>query len=161
MHDILTDIYYDTRVQFGYTPQDNTSPGIITALAQDEEPNNRKKRSPTADNTKSSSRVEYSRKNRCSHGQTSMSVEDVRRSKLHRNRIAASKCRRKKKQWIQGLERRARELQTENHSLRMTLDSMRDELISIKSGTLYHRWMRAEPRLDQFQCIIADHQEGL
>ena len=65
--------------------------------------------------------------------------EDVKRSKfLERNRVAASKCRQKKKEWTQNLETRARELQKDNNMLRMTLESLRAELLSVKGEMLKH-----------------------
>lgn len=65
--------------------------------------------------------------------------EDVKRSKfLERNRVAASKCRQKKKEWTQNLENRARELQKTNASLRMLIDSLREETLSLKNVMLQH-----------------------
>lgn len=65
--------------------------------------------------------------------------EDVRRSKfLERNRVAASKCRQKKKEWTQNLESRARELQKNNASLRLMLESLRQELLFLKGEMLQH-----------------------
>ncbi|KAL8830573.1 MAG: hypothetical protein Q9191_001353 [Dirinaria sp. TL-2023a] len=67
------------------------------------------------------------------------SPEDAHRSKfLERNRVAASKCRQKKKEWTQNLERRARDLQRENHSLRMLLDTCREEILFLKGEMLKH-----------------------
>lgn len=65
--------------------------------------------------------------------------EDVKRSKfLERNRVAASKCRQKKKEWTQNLENRARELQKNNHQLRMVVDSCRQEVLFLKGELLKH-----------------------
>ena len=65
--------------------------------------------------------------------------EDVKRSKfLERNRVAASKCRQKKKEWTQNLENRARELQKNNNSLRIMVDSLRQEIIFLKGEMLKH-----------------------
>ncbi|KAL9638530.1 MAG: hypothetical protein Q9164_001484 [Protoblastenia rupestris] len=64
---------------------------------------------------------------------------DVRRSKfLERNRVAASKCRQKKKEWTQNLETRARELQKNNSSLRMMVESLREEVLFLKSECKEH-----------------------
>ena len=66
-------------------------------------------------------------------------TEDVRRSKfLERNRVAASKCRQKKKEWTQNLESRARDMQKENGSLHMMVDSLRQEVIFLKGEMLRH-----------------------
>lgn len=65
--------------------------------------------------------------------------EDVKRSKfLERNRVAASKCRQKKKEWTQNLETRARELQKNNSILRMEVDSCRQEILFLKGEILKH-----------------------
>ena len=65
--------------------------------------------------------------------------EDVKRSKfLERNRVAASKCRQKKKEWTQNLETRARELQKNNNSLRMMIESCRQEVLFLKGELLKH-----------------------
>ncbi|KAL8998297.1 MAG: hypothetical protein Q9169_002611 [Polycauliona sp. 2 TL-2023] len=144
MNNILTDVYPDTRVQYGQnTPPDDTFPGIFAAPGQNEEPERRRKRTSTANEMESCTHTKRSRKNgrssKSSTGQASSSADDVRRSKfLERNRVAASKCRQKKKEWTQNLETRARNLQKENHSLRITLDSMRDEMIFIKGEMLKH-----------------------
>lgn len=65
--------------------------------------------------------------------------DDQRRSRfLERNRVAASKCRQKKKEWTQNLEHRARDLQRENHSLRLLLDSCKEEILFLKGEMLKH-----------------------
>lgn len=65
--------------------------------------------------------------------------EDVKRSKfLERNRVAASKCRQKKKEWTQNLETRARELQKNNNMLRMDVESLRQEVLFLKTEMLKH-----------------------
>ena len=64
---------------------------------------------------------------------------DVRRSKfLERNRVAASKCRQKKKEWTQNLEARARDLQKNNSSLRMMIQSLHEELFTLKEQCTEH-----------------------
>lgn len=65
--------------------------------------------------------------------------EDAKRSKfLERNRVAASKCRQKKKEWTQSLETRARDLQKNNNLLRMNLESLRQEVLFLKGEMLKH-----------------------
>lgn len=72
--------------------------------------------------------------------------EDVKRSKfLERNRVAASKCRQKKKEWTQNLENRARELQKNNSQLRMVVDSCRQEVLFLKGELLKHSQCECEP----------------
>ena len=67
------------------------------------------------------------------------SPPDVRRSKfLERNRVAASKCRQKKKEWTQNLETRARELQKNNNNLRIMIQSLHEELFTLKEQCAEH-----------------------
>ena len=71
--------------------------------------------------------------------------EEIKRSKfLERNRVAASKCRQKKKEWTQNLENRARELQKNNNQLRMVVDSCRQEILFLKGEILKHSQCECE-----------------
>ena len=71
--------------------------------------------------------------------------EDAKRSKfLERNRVAASKCRQKKKEWTQNLENRARELQKNNNQLRAVVESCRDEVLFLKGELLKHSQCECE-----------------
>ena len=89
--------------------------------------------------------------------------EDVKRSKfLERNRVAASKCRQKKKEWTQNLENRARELQKNNSQLRMVVESCRQEVVFLKGELLKH----SQCECDSIQTFIksgadnfADHKQ--
>ncbi|KAL8703195.1 MAG: hypothetical protein Q9201_003614 [Fulgogasparrea decipioides] len=152
VHNILTDIYPDTRVQFGQsTPPDDEFPNLFPVREQSQDPFDSKhesagethrKRSTTSSNDKTTAPKrsrKHGRNANASNGQATSSAEEVRRHKfLERNRIAASKCRQKKKEWTQNLETRARELAKENNSLRLMVDSMRDEMLFIKGEMLKH-----------------------
>ena len=64
----------------------------------------------------------------------------VKRSKfLERNRLAASKCRQKKKSWVDNLESRARELLSRNKALNMELASLRCEVQHVRLELAKHR----------------------
>ncbi|KAL8737283.1 MAG: hypothetical protein Q9181_001837 [Wetmoreana brouardii] len=152
VHNILTDIYPDTRVQFGQsTPPDDEFPNLFPIPEQSQDsfdPNHEsadetKRKRSTTSSTDTTTAPKRSRKNgrnaNAPNGQATSSAEEVRRHKfLERNRIAASKCRQKKKEWTQNLETRARELAKENNSLRLMIDSMRDEMLFIKGEMLKH-----------------------
>ncbi|KAL8644176.1 MAG: hypothetical protein Q9210_007384 [Variospora velana] len=155
VHNILTDIYPDTRVHAGQnTPPDDDAPNLFTLadqLPQDSihavnqvVPANVKKRKPDSTsagpNTTSLKRSrKYGRSANSQKAGPTSSAEEVRRHKfLERNRVAASKCRQKKKEWTQNLESRARELQKENRSVRIMLDSLRDEMLFLKGEMLKH-----------------------
>lgn len=65
--------------------------------------------------------------------------EDCRRSKfLERNRVAASKCRQKKKEWTNNIESQARQLQKDNASLHHLVDSLKEEILFLKGEMLKH-----------------------
>ncbi|KAI4145276.1 MAG: hypothetical protein L6R39_003874 [Caloplaca ligustica] len=154
VHNILTDIYPDSRVQYGQnTPPDDDFPNLFTQPEQSQDPvhahdqsstasQGKRKRGSTSLESKNSPPKrarKYGRSGASSSGQATSSAEEVRRHKfLERNRIAASKCRQKKKEWTQNLENRARELQKQNQSLRMVLDSLRDEMLFLKGEMLKH-----------------------
>lgn len=78
--------------------------------------------------------------------------EDFRRSKfLERNRVAASKCRQKKKEWTNNLENRARQLQRDNASLRQMVDSCKEEILFLKGEMLKHSSCRSLEVQDYLQ----------
>ena len=64
---------------------------------------------------------------------------DARRSRcLERNRVAASKCREKKKQWVQDLESAKAELEQQHASLQAECASLLDEATQIKNWLMEH-----------------------
>ena len=71
--------------------------------------------------------------------QDSDNPPNERRSKfLERNRVAASKCRQKKKEWTQKLETRARDLQKDNSSLNIMIESLSEEVSVLKTQCAEH-----------------------
>ncbi|KAI9768183.1 MAG: hypothetical protein M1840_005013 [Geoglossum simile] len=71
--------------------------------------------------------------------QSAEADDDVKRSRfLERNRLAASKCRQKKKEWTKGLEEKARSLQTEKLQLQMMVGSLKSEMIYVREELLKH-----------------------
>ncbi|KAI9757626.1 MAG: hypothetical protein M1815_000560 [Lichina confinis] len=67
-------------------------------------------------------------------------AEDERKRNrfLERNRVAASKCRQKKKEWTSKLEGRARSLQLERDQLSIVVGSLKDEVLFLKGEMLKH-----------------------
>lgn len=66
--------------------------------------------------------------------------EGNRRSKfLERNRLAASKCRQKKKQWVENLEVKARNLQAQYKHLNVVVDSLKEEILYLKVEMVRHK----------------------
>jgi len=64
--------------------------------------------------------------------------EEKRRRFLERNRVAASKCRQKKKEWMQNLEETARTAQNNSKYLQAAVAQLKDELLLLKQELLKH-----------------------
>jgi len=62
--------------------------------------------------------------------------ENKRKKFLERNRLAASKCRQKKKEWANNLEEQARYQAQENKLLRASVAQLRDECLYLKNFLL-------------------------
>jgi bZIP transcription factor len=80
-------------------------------------------------------------KSRSSKAQEEVKSEydEAKREKfLERNRVAASKCRQKKKEWTSQLEGRARELTKDRHVLTATVAMLKNELLELKCKCLEH-----------------------
>lgn len=73
---------------------------------------------------------------------------------LERNRAAASRCRAKKKQWVSGLEVKAKELSNSNVGLQSEVAELREEVASLKQLLLAHRDCPIT-RLQQHKLAIA------
>ncbi|KAH8554514.1 hypothetical protein BGW37DRAFT_480022 [Umbelopsis sp. PMI_123] len=65
--------------------------------------------------------------------------EEKRRKFLERNRQAASKCRQKKKAWMQDLEQRSEEIISRNKALHETVGMLKEEVLFLKNQLLAHR----------------------
>ncbi|KAF2636250.1 hypothetical protein P280DRAFT_473104 [Massarina eburnea CBS 473.64] len=65
-------------------------------------------------------------------------VSSARQSHLEKNRVAAHKCRQRKKEYIGGLEGRAREFTATNKALKENVAMLREELLELKNEVLRH-----------------------
>jgi len=65
--------------------------------------------------------------------------EARRKRFLERNRIAASKCRQKKKIWMQQLSSEADQAAARNKALQMMINQLKDEVLVLKNQLLAHR----------------------
>ncbi|EKD13710.1 uncharacterized protein L3040_005670 [Drepanopeziza brunnea f. sp. 'multigermtubi'] len=68
-----------------------------------------------------------------------MTDDEKRKNFLERNRVAALKCRQRKKQWLQNLQTKVEMYSMENDSLNTTITALRDELVNIKTLLLAHK----------------------
>jgi hypothetical protein len=64
--------------------------------------------------------------------------EQKRRKFLERNRMAASKCRQKKKMWMQELEQRSEEVVQRNKALHTLVSQLKEEVLILKNQLLSH-----------------------
>lgn len=81
--------------------------------------------------------------------------EAKRKRFLERNRVAASKCRQKKKEWMATLEESARNVQTTNKLLSHTVSVLREELLILKGELLKHHGCEC-PQISAFLEHEAD-----
>ncbi|ORX92304.1 hypothetical protein K493DRAFT_408895 [Basidiobolus meristosporus CBS 931.73] len=65
--------------------------------------------------------------------------EEKRKRFLERNRVAASKCRQKKKVWVKELEHKSDEITARNKQLQHIVGQLKEELLQLKSQLLGHR----------------------
>jgi len=74
---------------------------------------------------------------------------------LERNRVAASKCRQKKKEWTNSLEERARELQAQREMLVAYVSMLRNELLMLKCKCLEHSDCECERLREYLKNTVA------
>lgn len=68
-----------------------------------------------------------------------MTDEEKRKNFLERNRVAALKCRQRKKQWLANLQQKVEIFSTENDALSAQIQSLRDEVVNLKTLLLAHK----------------------
>ncbi|TMS06971.1 Cyclic AMP-dependent transcription factor ATF-2 [Larimichthys crocea] len=70
---------------------------------------------------------------------TSEDPDEKRRKFLERNRAAASRCRQKRKVWVQSLEKKAEDLNSMNGQLQSEVTLLRNEVAQLKQLLLAHK----------------------
>lgn len=68
-----------------------------------------------------------------------MTDEEKRKNFLERNRVAALKCRQRKKQWLANLQSKVELYSTENDALSSTVTQLREEIVNLKTLLLAHK----------------------
>jgi hypothetical protein len=66
---------------------------------------------------------------------------DPKKDFLERNRLAASKCRQKRKEWLKNLEQSCGEEERMNTQLKRDIQSLQDEVVVLKGQFLQHQHM--------------------
>ncbi|GAN05166.1 hypothetical protein MAM1_0084d04635 [Mucor ambiguus] len=69
----------------------------------------------------------------------SESEAESRQRSLERNRLAASKCRQRKKEWIDELAHKAEKMTRENEHLKQMLVQLKEETLYLKSQLIMHK----------------------
>lgn len=82
-------------------------------------------------------------------------AEKRRKRNLERNRAAASKCRQRKKQWQDGLERRKMELESRYKALTLESKELMDEVTQLKNLVMAHATCN-DPNIDDWIRNEAD-----
>jgi ATF/CREB family transcription factor len=72
-------------------------------------------------------------------GGRKMTDEEKRKNFLERNRVAALKCRQRKKQWLANLQAKVELFSTENDALSATVTQLREEIVNLKTLLLAHK----------------------
>ena len=67
-----------------------------------------------------------------------LNVQTVRQTHLENNRLAAHKCRQRKKEFVQGLESRASEASVRNRNMKLMVANLREEVLELKNEVLNH-----------------------
>ncbi|CAO3597694.1 unnamed protein product [Absidia cylindrospora] len=65
--------------------------------------------------------------------------DEKRKNFLERNRLAALKCRQRKKQWLNNLQAKVEYLSNDNEQLQIQTNSLRDEIMNLKTLLLAHK----------------------
>jgi ATF/CREB family transcription factor len=72
-------------------------------------------------------------------GNRKMTDEEKRKNFLERNRVAALKCRQRKKQWLQSLQAKVEYYSTENEALNQQVTTLREEILNLKTLIIAHK----------------------
>ncbi|EGX87988.1 bZIP transcription factor (AtfA), putative [Cordyceps militaris CM01] len=68
-----------------------------------------------------------------------MTDEEKRKNFLERNRVAALKCRQRKKQWLANLQSKVEMFSSENDALTSQITQLREEVVNLKTLLLAHK----------------------
>jgi ATF/CREB family transcription factor len=73
------------------------------------------------------------------NGKIKMTDEEKRKNFLERNRVAALKCRQRKKQWLANLQTKVEMFSSENDALTAQVTQLREEVVNLKTLLLAHK----------------------
>ncbi|CAO3593390.1 unnamed protein product [Absidia cylindrospora] len=73
------------------------------------------------------------------HRDYDMTDEEKRQQVLEKNRLAASKCRQRKKAWVEELAKKSDQAMHQNASLKRVISQLKEDILFLKSQLLAHR----------------------
>ncbi|KAI1327274.1 Aft1 HRA domain-containing protein [Xylariaceae sp. FL0255] len=91
------------------------------------------------DNTSDDEDDEDSKMGGMDGSKSKMTDEEKRKNFLERNRVAALKCRQRKKQWLANLQNKVEMFSSENDSLTAQISQLREEVVNLKTLLLAHK----------------------
>uniref|UniRef100_A0A3P9MNH4 Activating transcription factor 2 n=1 Tax=Oryzias latipes TaxID=8090 RepID=A0A3P9MNH4_ORYLA len=91
---------------------------------------------------------------------TSEDPDEKRRKFLERNRAAASRCRQKRKVWVQSLEKKAEDLSSMNGQLQNEVTLLRNEVAQLKQLLLAHKDCPVTAMQKKSGYHISDREES-
>ncbi|RVE57968.1 hypothetical protein OJAV_G00204650 [Oryzias javanicus] len=91
---------------------------------------------------------------------TSEDPDEKRRKFLERNRAAASRCRQKRKVWVQSLEKKAEDLNSMNGQLQNEVTLLRNEVAQLKQLLLAHKDCPVTAMQKKSGYHISDREES-
>ncbi|XP_068429070.1 cyclic AMP-dependent transcription factor ATF-2 isoform X2 [Clinocottus analis] len=120
------------------------SPAPATSLSTTEEPSPHSLQQPATSTTETPASPAPPAPNPPSTGgrrrrTTSENPDEKRRKFLERNRAAASRCRQKRKVWVQALEKKAGDFNSMNGQLQNEVSLLRNEVAQLKQLLLAHK----------------------
>lgn len=120
------------------------TPAPVPHLPASEEPSPRSLQQPATSTTETPASPAPPPQNPPSTGgrrrrTTSEDPDEKRRKFLERNRAAASRCRQKRKVWVQSLEKKAEDLNSMNGQLQNEVTLLRNEVAQLKQLLLAHK----------------------
>ncbi|KAI1207335.1 Aft1 HRA domain-containing protein [Annulohypoxylon truncatum] len=101
--------------------------------------NKKSKTAPSLNGNDMSSDEEDDEKGDGSHPKSKMTDEEKRKNFLERNRVAALKCRQRKKQWLANLQSKVEMFSSENDALTAQISQLREEVVNLKTLLLAHK----------------------
>ncbi|KAL0942469.1 bZIP transcription factor [Colletotrichum truncatum] len=83
--------------------------------------------------------MKFKHEDKDGNSKSKMTDEEKRKNFLERNRVAALKCRQRKKQWLANLQSKVELFSSENDALTAQITQLREEVVNLKTLLLAHK----------------------